>query len=302
MRFASLARSASKHMAHDDSRLPPLGQRIAVASDRAFGFPIPISLMAGGVPARASCLSRPLADEPPDRGADAVYLPGGYPELHAGRLAANTLFLDGVRAAASRDAVIYGECGGYMALGDRLIDGNGVRHAMAGLLPLESSFATRKLHLGYRNIRQTESGPFGAAGTRPSRARVPLRVGNQRRARRCIVRLRGCKRQSATAGRPSARPDDGLISACHRRRLRRVSGALRLRYLQALDRVAGEPADRQPEKHIRDEGRTDESGGYFGRHGPVRAFQVRRADCVRQDNQEDANRSRNMARHKNDQG
>ena len=47
----------------------------------------------------------------------AVYLPGGYPELHAGRLAANRAFLDGLRAAAERGAFIYGECGGFMALG-----------------------------------------------------------------------------------------------------------------------------------------------------------------------------------------
>ena len=69
----------------------------------------------------------PLADEAPDPQADAVFLPGGYPELHAGRLASNHAFLDGLRGAAARGAVVYGECGGYMALGRTLTDAAGRR-------------------------------------------------------------------------------------------------------------------------------------------------------------------------------
>ncbi|MBV9522008.1 MAG: cobyrinic acid a,c-diamide synthase, partial [Alphaproteobacteria bacterium] len=108
----------------------------------------------------------PLADEAPDAGADAVFLPGGYPELHAERLAGNRGFLQGLRAAAARGAALYGECGGYMALGTRLIDGAGVSHAMAGLLPLVTSFKTRRLHLGYRAARllvDCSLGPVGAS-------------------------------------------------------------------------------------------------------------------------------------------
>ena len=82
-----------------------------------------------------------MADEAPDPSADACWLPGGYPELHAGRLAANRRFLDGLHRAAARGATIYGECGGYMTLGRGLIDAEGERHAMAGLLPVETSFA-----------------------------------------------------------------------------------------------------------------------------------------------------------------
>ncbi|MBX6323487.1 MAG: hypothetical protein IRY94_16815, partial [Rhodospirillaceae bacterium] len=94
-----------------------------------------------------------------------VYLPGGYPELHAGRLAAAPAFLDGLRNAAARGAVVYGECGGYMVLGEALVDGDGRRHAMAGLLPLETSFADRRLHLGYREARLAADGPLGPAGS-----------------------------------------------------------------------------------------------------------------------------------------
>ena len=54
----------------------------------------------------------PLADEGPDVNADAVYLPGGYPELHGARLATNRRFLDGLSAAAGRSAV--GDLAGYL--------------------------------------------------------------------------------------------------------------------------------------------------------------------------------------------
>ena len=132
--------------------LPPLGQRIAVARDAAFAFAYP-HLLDGWREAGADLsFFSPLADETPDTSADAVYLPGGYPELHAGRLAANPRFRDGVRSAAERGALVYGECGGYMVLGEALTDAEGERHAMLGLLPLETSFEMRRLHLGYRRL------------------------------------------------------------------------------------------------------------------------------------------------------
>ena len=145
--------------------LRPLGQRIAVASDVAFAFAYPATL-DGWRAAGAEVLPFvPLADEPPNPGADAVYLPGGYPELHAGRLAGNRRFLDGLRAAAARSAFVYGECGGFMALGRSLTDRAGERHAMAGLLPVATSFAEPRRQLGYRRVRLLEPGPLGQAGT-----------------------------------------------------------------------------------------------------------------------------------------
>ena len=150
-RFATLAaplRLTQKPV----ERLAPLGGRIAIASDRAFGFAYPHLLdgwKAAGAELRAFS---PLADEAPDADADAVFLPGGYPELHAGRIAQNKTFLGGLRKAAERGALIYGECGGFMVLGEALVDAEGAAHAMAGLLPIETSFARRKLHLGYRHL------------------------------------------------------------------------------------------------------------------------------------------------------
>ncbi len=145
--------------------LPPLGQRIALARDIAFAFAYPAAL-DGWRAAGAELLAfSPLAGDAPDGTADAVYLPGGYPELHAGTIAGNAALHDGLRAAAGAGKPVYGECGGYMVLGDGLVDAGGARHAMAGLLPLETSFAERRLHLGYRQAVLCGDGPLGPAGT-----------------------------------------------------------------------------------------------------------------------------------------
>lgn len=144
--------------------LPPLGQRIAVARDVAFAFAYPAMLEGWRQAGAELSFFSPLADEAPDAAADAVFLPGGYPELHAGELAARSNFLRGVRKAAAH-AAIYGECGGYMVLGQGLVDAAGQRHAMAGLLPLETSFAQRHRALGYRQVALAAAGPLGAAGT-----------------------------------------------------------------------------------------------------------------------------------------
>ncbi|MHA1598632.1 MAG: cobyrinate a,c-diamide synthase [Alphaproteobacteria bacterium] len=131
--------------------LPPLGQRIAVAKDEAFSFRYSLTLEGWQAQGAEISFFSPLDDEAPSADADAVYLPGGYPELHGFRLATSNRFMDGLRTAADRGAMIYGECGGYMVLGKSLTDADGQRHAMAGLLGLETSFAERKLHLGYRD-------------------------------------------------------------------------------------------------------------------------------------------------------
>ena len=137
---------------------PPPAQRIAVARDAAFAFVYPHLLTEWRRAGAEVAPFSPLADEAPDPAADLVILPGGYPELHAGRLAAALRFREGMRRAA-RTAEVHGECGGYMALGEGLVDAEGRRHAMLGLLPLETSFAERRLHLGYRTA-EVLAGPF----------------------------------------------------------------------------------------------------------------------------------------------
>jgi cobyrinic acid a,c-diamide synthase len=143
--------------------LAPPGQRIALASDAAFSF-MYAHLLTGWRQAGAEIVTfRPLADEPPPDSCDVCWLPGGYPELHAGALANARRFHDGLaRFAATRP--VHGECGGYMVLGESLEDASGVRHAMTGLLSHATSFAKRRLHLGYREATLLVACPIGAAG------------------------------------------------------------------------------------------------------------------------------------------
>jgi cobyrinic acid a,c-diamide synthase len=141
----------------------PPGQRIALARDAAFSFIYP-HLLRGWRAAGAEIVAfSPLADEPPPSDSDICWLAGGYPELHAGRLAAATRFRDGVRRFAETRPV-HGECGGYMALGESLIDASGVTHPMAGLLGVQTSFEKRRMTLGYREARIASDCALGAAG------------------------------------------------------------------------------------------------------------------------------------------
>lgn len=145
--------------------MPPPAQRIAVARDDAFSFFYP-HLAQGWRDAGAELFFfSPLADEAPPDDCDLCWLPGGYPELHAGRLSAAQGFIAGLRRFAERRRV-HGECGGYMVLGRSLTDAAGEAHPMAGLLELETSFAARKLHLGYRHARLALDHPLGEAGAR----------------------------------------------------------------------------------------------------------------------------------------
>lgn len=131
------------------SHLTPPGQRIALARDAAFSFVYP-HVLEGWRAAGAEILPfSPLVEEGPDDSADICWLPGGYPELHAGRIAAANRFRQALNIFAETRPV-HGECGGYMVLGSGLTDAAGVRHEMTRLLGLETSFAKRRMHLGYR--------------------------------------------------------------------------------------------------------------------------------------------------------
>jgi cobyrinic acid a,c-diamide synthase len=164
-RLVGLARPTRLDAVGQATSLPPPGQRIALAMDRAFSFVYP-HLLAGWRAAGAEIATfSPLADEPPPPQCDACWLPGGYPELHAGRIAAAQRFLDGLRSFAETRPV-HGECGGYMVLGDSLEDAEGHAHPMAGLLPVETSYAKRKMHLGYRVAHLLHDGVLGTAGQR----------------------------------------------------------------------------------------------------------------------------------------
>ncbi|WP_323798153.1 cobyrinate a,c-diamide synthase [Nisaea sp.] len=160
---AAALRATATGVAPAAPPLPPLGQRIAVARDAAFAFSYPHVLDGWRHAGAELSFFSPLGDEAPAPDADTVFLPGGYPELHAARLAAATIFMEGLRAHARAGARIYGECGGYMTLGQALTDADGTVHRMAGLLPHATSFAEPKRHLGYRIATMLADTPFGPA-------------------------------------------------------------------------------------------------------------------------------------------
>lgn len=140
--------------------LPPLGQRIGIARDDCFAFLYRHWLedwRAAGAELR---FFSPLGDEAPPEGCDAIFLPGGYPELHGPALACAERFRKGLMAAAERGALVYGECGGFMVLGEGITDRAGERHRMVGLLPHETRIDRPKRVLGYRRLRHASALPF----------------------------------------------------------------------------------------------------------------------------------------------
>ena len=144
--------------------VPPPGQRVALAHDRAFSFVYPHLIEAWRSAGAEIMPFSPLADEPPPQHADSCWLPGGYPELHADALAAARQFCSGLRRFAETRPV-HGECGGYMVLGQSIEDAAGKRHAMTGLLGHSTSFAKRKLQLGYRTARLLADNVLGPNGS-----------------------------------------------------------------------------------------------------------------------------------------
>ena len=146
-------------------RLKPLGSHIAVARDQAFAFHYPDVLADWHQAGANLSFFSPLADQSPDPSCDAIYLPGGYPELAAGQIAASSTFITALRTAADQGKVIYGECGGYMVLGQAIIDAEGHSHAMAGLLPMTTSMQQPQRHLGYRQVTLKTDHPLGHKGS-----------------------------------------------------------------------------------------------------------------------------------------
>jgi cobyrinic acid a,c-diamide synthase len=159
----SCARAPAAAAIDERTDLPPPAQQIAIAKDEAFSFLYP-HILAGWHKAGAEItFFSPLANEPPPEHCGFCLLPGGYPELHAERIAAADHFLTGVRKFAETNPV-HGECGGFMVLGQSLTDKQGRAHRMAGLLDVSTSFAQPKLHLGYRLVRLAGAHPLGPKG------------------------------------------------------------------------------------------------------------------------------------------
>ena len=127
------------------------GRTIAVAHDAAFSFIYPANLSCLTAMGAQLRLFSPLADEQVPA-SDALYLPGGYPELHAQRLSSNRRWTESLREYAAAAKPIVAECGGLMALVDTLITHDGVAHSMAGLLPGTVRLRTRLAAIGLQAL------------------------------------------------------------------------------------------------------------------------------------------------------
>lgn len=137
--------------------------RIGVARDVAFQFYYAENLARLRTAGAELVPWSPLRDDVPD--VDGLYFGGGYPELHAGRLADNGSALKTVRRLAERGMPIYAECGGLMYLAEALEGGDGIAHPMVGLLPTTVRMRPRRMTLGYREVRFVADTPLGRAGT-----------------------------------------------------------------------------------------------------------------------------------------
>ena len=127
---------------------PLSGKVIAIARDAAFVFLYPANLECLRALGATLVFFSPLANESVPHSADAVYLPGGYPELHARALSEAIVWNDSIRAAHAQGKPIWAECGGMMALAENLTDKAGASWPMAGLLPGTVAMQSRLAGLG----------------------------------------------------------------------------------------------------------------------------------------------------------
>lgn len=141
------------------------GVRIAVARDPAFCFIYDDNLRllrdAGAVVAFFS----PLSDSTLPADISGIYLPGGYPELYAGQLAANTGMKEAIRAAVAADMPVYAECGGFMYLTEGLDASENQPEAdLVGIFPVRARMLSRRKALGYRQVEFVTESVIGSAG------------------------------------------------------------------------------------------------------------------------------------------
>lgn len=144
---------------------PAIRARVGVAQDPAFSFYYPENLERLQAAGAELVAWSPLED----RGlpeVDGLYFGGGYPELHAARLAANEPVRRAVAAFAASGRPVYAECGGLMYLAERLEDPEGRLHPMVGLLPATVRLTPPRLTLGYVEVQALVDTPLGLAGTR----------------------------------------------------------------------------------------------------------------------------------------
>jgi len=138
--------------------------RIGVAMDQAFCFYYPDNLDALTAEGAELVPFSPIKDTRLPEGLGGIYLGGGYPELHAQKLAANSRLRSQVLAFSLKGMPIYAECGGLMYLCRELADMEGRVHPMAGCFSFSTRMLQRLKTLGYREITLKKNTILGQAG------------------------------------------------------------------------------------------------------------------------------------------
>ncbi|HMK60622.1 MAG TPA: cobyrinate a,c-diamide synthase [Dissulfurispiraceae bacterium] len=141
-----------------------LTMRIGIARDVAFSFYYDENLDLLREAGADIISFSPLWDNQLPADLNAIYIGGGYPELHAGQLSANKPMLESIRAWAAAGGPVYAECGGLMYLSKGIHDFSGHFFEMVGIFPFETEMQKRRSGLGYREIRLREECILGRAG------------------------------------------------------------------------------------------------------------------------------------------
>ena len=131
---------------------PPARVRIAVAQDEAFCFTYAETLEAFRDAGAEVVFFSPLRDTALPENIGGLYLPGGYPELHARELSGNTSLLREIKQKIESGLPTAAECGGFLYLGQSLTDAEGQSWPMAGVLPGEAKDAGRLVRFGYATL------------------------------------------------------------------------------------------------------------------------------------------------------
>ena len=143
---------------------PPARVRIAVAQDEAFCFIYAETLEAFRDAGAEVVFFSPLRDTALPENIGGLYLPGGYPELHARELSENTSLLREIKQKIESGLPTAAECGGFLYLGQSLTDAEGQSWPMAGVLPGEAKDAGRLVRFGYAALSADSDSMLFRAG------------------------------------------------------------------------------------------------------------------------------------------
>ena len=143
---------------------PPARVRIAVAQDEAFCFTYAETLEAFRDAGAEVVFFSPLRDTALPENIGGLYLPGGYPELHARELSKNTSLLREIKQKIESGLPTAAECGGFLYLGQSLTDAEGQSWPMAGVLPGEAKDAGRLVRFGYAALSADSDSMLFRAG------------------------------------------------------------------------------------------------------------------------------------------